>query len=135
MIVGLCNFDYQSYFTDDGLPLELSFEEIKTELLDVTVRCSGLPLLKEQESGDIYFPTKSKMIIHYHVKESLNGDERTIYIAPREDRKDKRYKFCEGFNFSYSSIDYEFIPGLYREWNDGFLTPVFFDISVLNKYS
>ncbi|MCD9840013.1 hypothetical protein LVR66_02100 [Klebsiella pneumoniae] len=135
MIVGLCNFDYQSYFTDDGLPLELSFEEIKTELLDVTVRCSGLPLLKEQKSGDIYFPDKSKMIIHYHVQEALKADERTIYIAPREDRKDKRYHFCEGFNFSYSSIDYEFIPGLYREWNDGFLTPVFFNISVLNKYS
>ncbi|HGU9804451.1 TPA: hypothetical protein ACNFO5_001823 [Citrobacter freundii] len=135
MIVGLCNFDYQSYFTDDGLPLELSFEEINTELLDVTVRCSGLPLLKEQESGDIYFPDKSKMIIHHHVKEALKEDERNIYIAPREDREDKRYKLCEDFNFSYSSIDYEFIPGLYREWNDGFLTPVFFNISVLNKYS
>lgn len=135
MIVGLCNFDYQSYFTDDGLPLELSFEEINTELFDVTVRCSGLPLLKEQESGDIYFPDKSKMIIHYHVREALKGDERNIYIAPREDREDKRYKLCEDFNFSYSSIDYEFIPGLYREWNDGFLTPVFFNISVLNKYS
>ncbi|SMC41630.1 hypothetical protein [Sporomusa malonica] len=36
--------------------------------------------------------------------------------------------------FIYDRNDYYFIPGLRREWNIGFLTPVFFNIEVLLKY-
>lgn len=135
MIIGLCEFEEQSYFTNEGLPLELTFESIEIELLGVTVKCSGLPLLKEENSGDYYFPLKSKMIIHHHVQNALQEGHTRIRIAASPSRKEKRYSLCDDLNFSYSSTDYEFIPGLYREWNDGFLTPVFFNISVLNKYS
>ena len=36
--------------------------------------------------------------------------------------------------FLYDRNDYYFLPGLLRKWNIGFLTPVFFNIEVLNKY-
>jgi hypothetical protein len=37
--------------------------------------------------------------------------------------------------FLYDRDDYYFFPGLQREWNIGFLTPVYFNIEVLLKYS
>ncbi|MCC0782496.1 hypothetical protein IR152_05170 [Clostridioides sp. ES-S-0108-01] len=40
----------------------------------------------------------------------------------------------EKVKFLYDKDDYYFIPGLVREWEIGFLTPVFFNIEVLLKY-
>jgi len=37
--------------------------------------------------------------------------------------------------FLYDKDDYYFMPGLQREWNIGFLTPVFLNLEVLLKYS
>lgn len=36
--------------------------------------------------------------------------------------------------FIYDSDDYKYIPGLKRPWDEGFLTPVFFNREVLLKY-
>ena len=44
----------------------------------------------------------------------------------------KRYEFLE---FQYDPKDYYFIPGLYREENDGYLTPVFFEKDLLVHYN
>lgn len=41
---------------------------------------------------------------------------------------------AEKVKFIYDKDDYYFIPGLFREWKVGFLTPVFFNIEVLLKY-
>ncbi len=38
------------------------------------------------------------------------------------------------FSLKYDSRDYLFIPGLRRHWNNGALTPVFFDLNILNFY-
>lgn len=53
-------------------------------------------------------------------------------------------RFIECFNlaydikpklpFKYDILDYYVIPGLFREYNIGFLTPVFFDLKVLDRY-
>jgi hypothetical protein len=37
--------------------------------------------------------------------------------------------------FNYDSLDYYYIPGLIREWNDGLLTPVFFNKELLLYYN
>ncbi|NRH20519.1 hypothetical protein HOO68_00535 [Candidatus Gracilibacteria bacterium] len=37
--------------------------------------------------------------------------------------------------FKFDKFDYFFIPGLARQWNIGYLTPVFFDIEVLNNFN
>ncbi|MFD1140845.1 hypothetical protein ACFQ4C_06985 [Larkinella insperata] len=37
--------------------------------------------------------------------------------------------------FDYDPLDYYFIPGLRRPWNDGYLTPVFFERGVLLYYN
>ncbi|OZH55741.1 hypothetical protein AFK68_02640, partial [Hydrocoleum sp. CS-953] len=45
----------------------------------------------------------------------------------------KRFDYAK-VEFLYDHIDYDNIPGL-RRGDDGFLTPVFFNLAVLNKYS
>ena len=40
----------------------------------------------------------------------------------------------ETVKFEYDPLDYFMIPGLVREFNIGYLTPVFFNYDVLNKY-
>lgn len=37
--------------------------------------------------------------------------------------------------FKFDKFDYFFIPWLARQWNIGYLTPVFFDIEVLNNFN
>ncbi|MBU5322419.1 MAG: hypothetical protein SO136_02675 [Sarcina ventriculi] len=51
-----------------------------------------------------------------------------------------KFKFCVDkfistkVGFLYDRDDYYFLPGLIREWEKGFLTPIFFNIEVLLKY-
>ena len=47
-----------------------------------------------------------------------------------------KFKFCVDkfistkVGFLYNRDDYYFLPGLIREWEKGFLTPIFFNIEV-----
>lgn len=45
------------------------------------------------------------------------------------------FPFYDYLGFEYNPLDYYFIPGLRRDWDDGYLTPVFFDRSVLLHYN
>ncbi|NJQ21355.1 hypothetical protein HCO69_17155 [Pantoea sp. LS15] len=135
MFKGLNDFSSQAYFTEAGNPLEISFDSVEFDLNDIKIKCYGLPLLKDEISKDYYFPDKSKMVIHSYVMDALEQNKTGVIITPKTNLTQKRYPYCVDLNFSYSSIDYEFIPGLVREWNVGFLTPIFFNIDVLNKYS
>jgi hypothetical protein len=56
-------------------------------------------------------------------------------ISVEFEYENKKFKQYEHLNFLYDSIDYYLIPGLYRGWNDGFLTPVFFDKDLLLYYN
>lgn len=46
-----------------------------------------------------------------------------------------RFKQYDHLDLKYDPVDYYLIPGLYREWNDGYLTPVYFDKEVLLHYN
>ena len=47
----------------------------------------------------------------------------------------KKFKQFSHLGFKYDLRDYYLIPLLYREWNDGYLTPVFFDKDLLLYYN
>lgn len=87
-----------------------------------------------KKNGEIHFPDKTKYLISYFIEDAIKNNIGKITLSPKN-LENKRYDFAEQFKFQYSQVDYEYIPGLMREWDDGFLTPVFFNISVLNKYS
>lgn len=47
----------------------------------------------------------------------------------------KRFKRYRHLGFVYDPRDYYLIPCIYREWDEGFLTPVFFDKDLLVYYN
>ena len=56
------------------------------------------------------------------------------FTLPRKKYPKFDFGYGNEFTFIYDSRDYLFIPGLLLPWNDGALTPVFFDLSILNYY-
>ncbi len=56
------------------------------------------------------------------------------YIFSKLDAE-KRFKHFDHLEFQYDSRDNYIIPGLYRELDDGYLTPVFFDKALLLYYN
>ncbi|WP_369928520.1 hypothetical protein [Xanthomonas sp. NCPPB 2632] len=129
------NFDSESspeYFDSQGCPLRLCFDKLSFVADGLVVHLDGVPLLKEDGSGAIYFPAKTRFLILDFLKEARERGDGGIDLVPKW--LEKRYRYAEAFRFLYSHIDYEYIPGLARASNDGFLTPVFFDKAVLAKY-
>lgn len=131
----IVNFDSESspdYFDAEGRPLRLCFDRLNFVVNGLVVHLGGVPLLKEDGSGDIYFPAKTRFLITSFLREARERGDRGIKLVPN--CREKRYDYAQDFNFIYSHIDYEYIPGLVREFNYGFLAPVFFDKAVLLKY-
>lgn len=66
------------------------------------------------------------------VLKDIGENETVILPTPYENKEFSAYNSIE---FKYDSQDYFYIPGLYRNWNEGFLCPVFFDKEVLLYYN
>jgi len=125
----------QRYFdVDTGTPLHIYLKQHEINVGGVNVYLDGVPLLINENTGHIHLPNKTKEMIAFFVSKAIEQGQSGIELSPKELGK-KRYKFAEKFNYKYSEIDYGYIPGLIRPWDEGFLTPVFFKPSVLNKYS
>lgn len=126
--------EYQKYFDEEsGQPLDLCFDSHATQVDKVEVRLKDVPLLRNPKTGKIYYPNKTKHLIAYFVTKAKKNGNAEISLSPKE--RKVRYPFAENYDFEYSRIDYEYIPGLVRPWDEGFLTPVFFNLAVLNKYT
>ncbi|MEI6707243.1 MAG: hypothetical protein WCK96_08935 [Methylococcales bacterium] len=127
--------EMQEYFdTETGDELSLWFGKYSCIVDGITVSLNNVPLLKNKNTKKIYFPDKTKLMIQYFVEEAKKNKKSGIELSPKAQVREM-YDFAKEFNFLYSHIDYEYIPGLIRPWNIGFLTPVLFNIDVLNKYS
>jgi hypothetical protein len=125
--------EVQKYFDPStNYPLQLTFEHFEETFSEVLVNLDKVPLLKNTQDNKIYFPDKTKFLIKHFVEQAIENDHPQISLKPKP--KNVRYPFAEDLNFKYSHIDYEYIPGLVRPWDEGFLTPLFFNLTVLNKY-
>ena len=76
---------------------------------------------------------KQKAVILTITEQAKRRGKPEVRLSPRQDFK-RRFDYGQ-VKFLYDHRDYENIPGLRRPWDDGFLTPVFFNLAVLNKYS
>jgi len=127
--------EVQRYFDEStGEKLSLWFGRYDFVVDGIAVSVHGVPLLLNEKTEEIHFPNKTKHMIAYFVDEAKKNNKPGIELSPKN-LENKRFTFAEKFEFEYSQVDYEYIPGLVRPWDEGFLTPVFFNISVLNKYS
>ena len=94
-----------------------------------------LPMLICSNCGETYFPLKTRIQLRKIVEEAktLGVD---IFRGTRNDPiGNKKFDFCKNVDFDYDSTDYTTIPALYRSFNKGALTPVFFKKEVLQKFS
>lgn len=65
-------------------------------------------------------------------RQNLQSGEYVSIVFDYENKKFERYDHLE---LKYDSIDYYLIPGLENPWDDGYLTPVFFDKDLLLYYN
>lgn len=119
------------YCDDCGLHLDLAYTLFDEELSGIHVRIDGLPVLRCEACDKNYLPDLSRFaIIEKHRQASENG----ITSVKVTRRKSTRTFDFTDVPFQYDPDDYLYIPGLYREWSEGFLNPVFFNREVLLKY-
>lgn len=106
---------------------DVSFEEI---ILDCEI-----PFLRCLACGEVFLPGRSLGAVAHMVEGARQRGVRRAKLALKlgEMRK-TRFAFCQGVPLQYDPVDYYYVPGLTRPWNEGYLTPVFFDRRVLVQY-
>src|SRR5690606_14698962 len=57
------------------------------------------------------------------------------FIGLTNSTENKTFESLNTVGFKYDSKDYYFIPGLFRQWDEGYLTPVFFSKELLLYYN
>ena len=113
--------------------LEFCFDRYVRTFEGINIYLINMPLLRCDSCGKYYFPEKTKKQILAVVESAKKQRKLEVKVSPRQDFK-RRFNYGK-IEFLYDHRDYENIPGLQRPWDDGCLTPVFFNIAVLNKYS
>jgi hypothetical protein len=127
-----------SYKTDDGQNLELTFDEVEDNFNGVVVRTKGMPYLRDRRDSKLYKTPFTDVVLEKLVEIARKDGKSSIDgIAPPPHIQNKRFdNFCHSVQFEYSSLEYLSIPGLGSDFShDGFLAPVYFNNEVLNKYT
>lgn len=107
-----------------GNKVELVFIDYHIQIDEYSIEVKELPQLECTNCHNRVLTSKSKKVIVYLYEECKSNNKLGVQVTPRE--LNKRYQFCEGYNFTYDYRDYENIPGLTALTGDGFLTPVYF---------
>jgi len=130
-IIPEVGFVQRNYCDDCGTLLDLTFSQYDEEISGVRIQIDGLPILQCPACSKHHLPDLSRLaLIDCHKRATQAGS--SVFTCVRKKRTDD-FKFAKVL-FQYDSDDYFYIPGLYRPFNVGFLTPVFFKREVLLKY-
>lgn len=113
--------------------MDISFETYVHTEDGVKVVLQGVPLLRCPACMTFELPIRTRAVIGSAIRTAKENGKGSIEIKPTG-AATKRYAYGKA-DFLYSPLDYDFIPGLRRMDDDGFLTPVFFNPAVLNKYA
>ncbi len=114
--------------------LDFRFDLSIVKFSGITIVLNDIPILHCHNCDEYYFTDKIKDLIISVIKETKKQKKDQVKMSPKHNYK-KRFHYANEVKFLYDHRDYEHIPGLLRPQNDGFLTPVFFNLAVLNKYS
>lgn len=94
---------------------------------------SGFPVLWCADCKKWAIPGNLRHILAQSVEWSKENGEMNVVFQAEGGRQEVNYDAYPKFKFC--SADYMFYPGLWRPWQDGALTPVFFKRRVLHRYS
>ncbi|MCK4823188.1 hypothetical protein KA005_45930 [bacterium] len=78
-----------------------------------------------------YLPEDSRFAIIYSHEQATKKNSSSVNVT--RNKTNIEYEFTK-VPFIYDSDDYRYIPGLKRPFDEGFLTPVYFNKKVLLKY-
>jgi uncharacterized protein YihD (DUF1040 family) len=123
---------FQTIYCDDcGSHLDLSYTDFDDEVSRVHIAVKGLPVLRCSVCNATCFPDRSRFHLIQMHRQAM---EKGLNIVRATRNKILRDFGFTCVSFIYDSDDYDYIPGLSRGFNEGFLTPVFFKKEVLLKY-
>lgn len=110
----------------------LAFEQSTKCVKGISIELIDCPTLRCPDCGYSTLPSVIQSSLNETAKKASGQGETRCRITFKNNRA--RFSFCEKVEFLYDYRDYLYLPGLFRGWNDGFLTPVFFRAHVLHKY-
>lgn len=130
-LIPQADYVQRNYCDDCGKLLDLEFLRYNEEISGVRIQIDGLPILRCSTCSKGYLPDLSRLaLIDCHKRAVEAGSP--VFACVRKKRTNE-FKFAK-VPFLYDPDDYFYIPGLYRPFDVGFLTPVFLKREVLLKY-
>jgi len=111
--------------------LELAFFDFGDDVSGVSIRVAGLPQLKCPSCESTFLPDRSRFALIETHRQAFERNSSAVNVVRKTTNQD--FGFTK-VPFMYDSDDYHYIPGLTREHDPGFLTPVFFNKEALLKY-
>jgi hypothetical protein len=112
--------------------LLLTFEDWEGDIEGICVAVRDCPLLRCPICSYQILPDAGRAEVDHALR--IAREEGKSEVTLRCPTEERRFRFSQDVNFLYDARDYLYIPGLWRPSNDGFLTPLFFNRSVLLKY-
>ena len=119
------------YCEQCGCHTVLSYTTFNDLIEDVRIIIEGLPVLLCKKCRCHYLPDKSRFAIIYTFEQAVKHKKQIAKVIRK--KPNEIFGFTN-IPFIYDSDDYYYIPGLTREHDPGFLTPVFFNVDVLLKF-
>ncbi len=111
--------------------MDLDFPPFAELVSGVQINISNLPHLHCPKCNLNYLTDRTRlMIVELHRQAVERGSD---LVNVNRNKKETDYKFSE-VPFLVDADDYYYIPGLYRSFDIGFLTPLFFNKRVLSKF-
>jgi hypothetical protein len=111
--------------------LRLVYEDFEKVVSNISLKMTALPQLRCDACDCTYLPERTRFAIIRNFEEALKQGVSEVTINRKKIKED--FGFAK-VGFIYDPDDYYYIPGLVREWDRGFLTPVFFNRRVLIKF-
>lgn len=111
--------------------MDLVFLNFSENVSEIEINISGLPHLQCPECDKRYLTDDARFaVIELHRQASEKGSAR---VNVTRKKRDADYTFSK-IPFLVDADDYYYIPGLRRPFDEGFLTPLFFNRAVLIKF-
>lgn len=116
-----------------GTPTVLGFDSFEDTVGGVDFDIKNIPFLACLACKHRTLTDRARgSICTLHFKAQESGQTK---VSIHRRKPLERFAFAKHVHLQYDSDDYYYLPGLWREVADGYLTPVFFNKQVLLKFS
>jgi hypothetical protein len=121
------------YCTGCETPTVLCFKRFRRSISHVKFDVQALPILFCKTCGLENLPDRTRAAIcRLHFKAEESG---IMVVQTTRQKVSRKFSFALETDFNYDPDDYYYLPGLIRDGEDGFLTPVFFNKVALLKFT